>query len=582
MAWNSGPSGCQGEPQLEPPNCPPTAFDIYAQRVNHDGQIQWGAKGRLVCGALGNQDQPTIVSDGDAGAFITWHSASLGPVGVQHIDDSGYPASGWPANGVTLTATGNYPTIVSDDSLGAIVAWEDIRSGTNNPDIYAQRITAAGVLLWGANGVTLWAATGYQQFPKIVSDGSNGAIVAWQDGRNTQTQGFDIYVQRVTAGGQTSWTTNGVTLCAASEPQQYVQLVEDGNGGAIVTWQDERNGEDADIYAQRVNASGTPQWTTYGVALCGIEGDQLYPTIVSDGAHGAIVTWQDYRSGTNWDIHAQLVTAAGATWWGDGFNGAVVCDATGDQLANNAAGFIYPSIAPDGAGGAIVTWEDHRGAKANVYARRVIVPATPAISDVYWGDTFIQAVWTRDADAIDLGTMSWEIYVGGVLNTSGTAWLGTEGLAEAVNDIDPCTSYQVHVRIVSQDGLRSGLSNTVSGETCCTLCEQQSQGGGGGSRAQRLPPGDPLALATPRPNPGWDATEIRWSVPRELAGERFQLAVFDVGGRKVATVAEGIARAGRFSERFRPRGSASLESGVYFLRLQVAGRRLTRSLIVRS
>ena len=61
-----------------------------------------------------------------------------------------------------------------------------------------------------------------------------------------------------------------------------------------------------DIYAQRVNAAGSPQWTADGVALCTAANDQRDPTIVSDGAGGAIVTWDDRRNG-GYDIYAQHV-----------------------------------------------------------------------------------------------------------------------------------------------------------------------------------------------------------------------------------------------------------------------------------
>lgn len=84
----------------------------------------------------------------------------------------------------------------------------------------------------------------------------------------------------------------------------------------------------------------------------------------------------------------------------------------------------------------------------------------------------------------------------------------------------------------------------------------------------------------PSPEPRRDDTKIRWSIPRELTGERFQLALFDVGGRKVTTVAEGNAEAGLFARQLQSQGEASLTSGVYFLRLQIGGKQLTRSLIV--
>lgn len=79
-------------------------------------------------------------------------------------------------------------------------------------------------------------------------------------------------------------------------------------GGMILVWIDARNGSDKegayDIYAQRVSSAGAPQWTANGVPVCTAANDQNYPVLVSDGAGGAIITWQDLRNGGS-DIYAQ-------------------------------------------------------------------------------------------------------------------------------------------------------------------------------------------------------------------------------------------------------------------------------------
>ena len=101
-----------------------------------------------------------------------------------------------------------------------------------------------------------------------------------------------------------------VPLCTATRDQFYPTIASDGAGGAIVTWHDYRSGGTSDIYAQRIAAAGSVQWAVSGAALCTATGTQQYPTIVSDGAGGAIVTWYDNRSG-NYDIYAQRVQANG-------------------------------------------------------------------------------------------------------------------------------------------------------------------------------------------------------------------------------------------------------------------------------
>jgi hypothetical protein len=337
--------------------------DIYAQRISAAGAVQWTANGVALCTATGSQQTPTIVSDGAGGAIITWYDYRSGTnydIYAQRISAAG--AVQWLANGVGLcTATGDQygPSIVSDGGSGAIVTWQDFRSG--NSDIYARRISAAGAVQWTANGVALCTATGSQQTPTIVSDGASGAIVTWFDQRSGT--GDDIYAQRISAAGAVQWTANGVGLCTAPTSPSYPTIVSDGASGAVVTWEDYRSGTNWDIYAQRISSAGTVQWTADGVGLCTATGHQAYPKIASDSTGGAIVTWHDYRSDTNnnFDIYAQRISATGAVQWTA--NGVAFCTATGEQ--------VWPTIASDGAGGAIITWSDSRSGTADIYAQRV-------------------------------------------------------------------------------------------------------------------------------------------------------------------------------------------------------------------
>ena len=128
----------------------------------------------------------------------------------------------------------------------------------------------------------------------------------WDDHRSGN---YDIYAQRVNASGIGQWTTNGVALCTATGDQISPTIASDGAGGAIVAWHDNRGGY-SNIYAQRVNGLGAVQWTIDGIAICTATGGQVGPLIASDGASGAIITWIDYRNG-NPDIYAQAIEAHG-------------------------------------------------------------------------------------------------------------------------------------------------------------------------------------------------------------------------------------------------------------------------------
>jgi hypothetical protein len=116
------------------------------------------------------------------------------------------------------------------------------------------------------------------------------------------------------------------------------------------------------VYVQRLDASGIVQWTADGEALCLAPLDQYNPALAADGAGGAIVAWQDLRGGVSTDIYAQRVNAGGTALWAGG--GVALCAATGAQ--------VFPAIASDGLGGAVVAWEDARaGANDDIYAQRI-------------------------------------------------------------------------------------------------------------------------------------------------------------------------------------------------------------------
>jgi len=272
-------------------------------------------------------------------------------------------------NTAICTATGDQssPQIVSDGSGGYIITWTDYRNGSSS-DIYAQRVDSSGTAQWTANGVAVCTATSSQYSPQVVSDGSGGAIITWYDYRSGSN--YDIYAQRVNSSGFVQWTPDGVAVCTATSSQYSPQVVSDGSGGAIITWYDYRSGSNYDIYAQRVNSSGSVQWTPDGVAVCTATGEQSSPQIVSDGSGGAIVTWNDYRD-SDWedDIYAQRVDSSGAVRWAE--NGVAICTiGGGDEMM---MGGRQTRVTSDGSGGAIITWNDYRDSdwEGDIYAQRV-------------------------------------------------------------------------------------------------------------------------------------------------------------------------------------------------------------------
>ena len=337
--------------------------DLYAQRLNAAGAPQWTANGVAVCTAANHQDAPTIASDGAGGAIVTWSDLRGGAtydIYAQRLNPAG--AAQWAANGVAVCAAANSqvaPVIATDGAGGAFVVWQDLRGGVAQ-DLYAQHLSPAGAPQWTIDGLALCTAANSQITPAIISDGAGGAIVAWTDNRNLN---FDIFAQRMNAAGTMYWGVDGTPLCTTTATQQSAVLASDGAGGAIVAWGDFRNSGSPDIYAQRVDATGATRWGFDGYRVYGDIDDQNYPSIVADGAGGAVIGWRDYRSIAGYDVYAQHMTASGSPLWS--IYGNAVSAAEGDQE--------IPVAVPDGAGGAIFAWTDSRSGATNydIYAQRI-------------------------------------------------------------------------------------------------------------------------------------------------------------------------------------------------------------------
>ena len=333
-------------------------LDIYAQRVDAAGEAKWAADGVAICTAAGDQTDPLIVSDDSGGAIIAWVDGRSGSLDIyaQRIDAAG--VAQWAPGGVAVCVAPGAPrlwSLIPDGAGGAILAWHDPRTGT--PHVYCQRLDATGAALWAANGLALSSLSWSQTYPVAASDGASGAIFAWQDSRNGNT---DVYAQRVDATGVAQWTANGVALCALSGNQDVLSILSDGAAGAIVAWRDGRSLALTDIYAQKVHGSGVVAWQSNGVAVCTASGKQEDARVISGSSDGAIVVWTDRRNLTN-DIYAQRLNASGASQWA--VDGVALCAATGEQTR--------PRLVPDDTGGAIVTWLDQRNFDNAIYAQRV-------------------------------------------------------------------------------------------------------------------------------------------------------------------------------------------------------------------
>ena len=475
-----------------------------------DGYRLWSKQGFPVTTAVQDQMRPAIAPDGAGGVLVTWEDTRNGTYDIyaQHVGS--IQNIYWRLNGAVVcsTAAGTYyPQIISDGANGAIIVWENLVSGGTS-DIYAQRLNSSGSQLWPAAGVAVCSATNHQNRPQIVSDGAGGAIICWMDYR---TGAYDIYAQRVDANGSMLWLANGVLVCGATGGQTGVKMVTDGAGGAIICWTDSR-GAAYDIYARRVNASGTVLWTSDGVAVCAAAGNQYNAAMVSDGAGGAIIGWEDYR-GSSSDVYAQRLNASGTALWDAG--GVVACAATAEQTVVD--------ITTDGSNGAIISWQDRRsGIASDVYAQRLDLNGDA----MWWVDGIV--ICASDGDE------TWPVLTHSVAGQAIVAW---NYYSSTTGDDIYALSTGYYTVAVPDELPRTAVPPRVA------------------------------ELDQNYPNPFNPVTKIPFTL-REAASVR--LCVYDIAGRVVRVLEEGLLDAGRHEVTWdgQDSGGEKVASGVYFYSIE--------------
>lgn len=216
-----------------------------------------------------------------------------------------------------------------------------------------------------------------------------------------------------------------------------------------------------------------------------------------------------------------------------------------------------------------------------------ITPPDPITLSSLGGCTMIQLTWTAPGDDGSTGTAT--LYdvrrsssPGGGGQTIATfAPSGPAGTVETYYDVVGKCSPRYYYSVYAQDdvGNWSAFGNSPYSQTACPrpprdcLDEFAAQ-----PRVASVQ--EKLELTT-RSNPVRDRLAGVVRVPASLVGQPLDLAVFDVVGRRLSSLAGGTARAGEteFGWDLRREDGQRMEAGVYFLRLRVGSQELTRPIV---
>jgi hypothetical protein len=311
-------SGAQAIATATTPSRPPDRFEVVAST---DGAfiVSWVREFSTSTSALRHIVAQKFVP-GVAGPLVgTWNAGSPVTVSDQNI--------------TVQTQTVPFATFHPRVALaptpegGCVVAYFDARTGTQN--VYAQRLSSAGVPAWATSGVAISTDAARARIePAIAFDPGTDAV--WVFSRETDavagTRG--VSVQRLNAAGERTLGDPAPLVAPLSASFKYALQASASGPGAVVAWNDDPGTPGAQtLAAARVDASGATTWTGDVVPVAStpsVKNFVQHPADTSPAASvardgfamlvgyptGVVLAWQDARSGDA-DVYAQQLSLCG-------------------------------------------------------------------------------------------------------------------------------------------------------------------------------------------------------------------------------------------------------------------------------
>lgn len=283
---------------------------VTAAKVGPDGSMIWGTLGIQLTDDQNSHASPKIAGTTDGDVVVAWVSNS--DVVLQKLDPSGSPLWG---SGVVLSAS-NTNYLLADlhaaDNGSVIVSWVNSGGFSSPSTLLANKLSATGQLLWGAQNAQIYTAGSLQfgEFPYFVPDGSGGAVFSWYSNSPT----LQVFAQHILSNGTAAFPENG-SVGSNNNANVHVSpsvSYDASTQETFLFWTEEDSNQVLNgVYGQKFDSAGNQQWGSNGLAIVPLGNDQqLFVTNVQRN-DGALVFWVDEASFGNDVINAAQLNGAG-------------------------------------------------------------------------------------------------------------------------------------------------------------------------------------------------------------------------------------------------------------------------------
>jgi hypothetical protein len=256
-----------------------------------------------------------------------------------------------PAKNLALADKGNgndqvQPKVRPLAHNGWYVSWFD--SDPNSPppvgyDVYLQRLNAGGVEQFRHDGIQVaHLSNSSTEDYGLDADTQGNALLAFLDTREGSNQ--QVTAAKMGPAGKALWGKLGVQLTHGSSASNAApKIAGTSDGSIVVAWTSNSN-----VVLQKLDANGHPLWGK-GVVLKESGYNYGLADLHAADNGSVIVSWtRDHGFGTDRYLYANKLSPSGQLLWGKGH--VHVLDSGSLQFGN------FPYFVPDGNGGAVFSW----------------------------------------------------------------------------------------------------------------------------------------------------------------------------------------------------------------------------------
>ncbi len=478
-----------------------------------------------------------MVTDNQGGAWVSSQISGGGfPYYLHHFDSSGLIHPN--ANGTTITSSAQIPgylPLMAPEPDGSVVVVTTPSLLNGNP--FTQAYDGNGNALWNSGNAVLTASafTGSKNAPVPVSDGAGGAVLAWSDARSGT---FHIYATHVDRFGALGDASPHITKTA--------DVPNDQGGHISVQW----TASDLDAspnypiarYSVWRRIPGSPASAPAGASVIG-PGEARSATskrLVRAERTGANVVYWEFVSDTPARAYAGY---------------SAVVPTTQDSMAASNARTSVRVEAESASGSAF--WDSTPDSS---YSVDNIPPVVPAPFTGQYVAALAHLHWNRNTDADLAGYRLYRGSNAGFIPSNITliASLTDTGYTDMIG-----SAYTYKLTAIDVHGNESPVATWTAT----------------GTLGVDAPPAHALAFASPSPNPAVRSTALRFTLPR--AG-RARVIILDTAGRVVREWTAGALAEGEHAIAWDLTDASGhgVAVGLYFARLEAAGRTLQQHIVV--